>query len=218
MPPRNDLVTENIGLVHSCCHRFSGRGIEYDDLFQVGCIGLIKAADRFDETLGFKFSTYAVPVVMGEIKRLFRDTGPVKVSRSIKETALKVRTAKTVLENDMDREPTITEIAAFMGLTPEVVAEAVCASVVPESLTYVTDSDSVKEADLAVPDETEQISSRVMIESVLNDLNEIDRFIIKARYFEQKTQSQIAKELSMTQVQVSRREKKLLAHIRKKLT
>lgn len=215
---RDKLVTENLGLVHSCCHRFTGKGIEYDDLYQVGCIGLIKAADRFDEQLGFKFSTYAVPVIMGEIRRLFRDTGPVKVSRSLKELSLKISAVRQQLENKINREPTLSEIAEKIGVSAEEVAEAVCACKTPESLTSYTNGDNeVRENDLAVDDQTEEISGKIAIETVLKKLPVQDQKIITMRYYRQQTQSQTAKALNMTQVQVSRREKKILSEMREML-
>ena len=213
MSRRDELVTENLGLVHSCCHRFKGRGIEYEDLYQVGCIGLVKAADRFDESLGFQFSTYAVPVILGEIKRQFRDSGPIKVSRSIKELSVKIAAVRQELENSLDHEPTVFEIADRLNVSPEAVAEAVCACRAPESLTAFSD-DGVREIDLAVEDQSEQISGRIAIEQAIERLNERDRRIVRGRFYEQKTQSQIAQELKMSQVQVSRREKQILKEIR----
>ncbi len=213
MSCRDELVTRNLGLVHSCCHKFTGKGIEYDDLYQVGCIGLIKAAERFDESLGFQFSTYAVPVILGEIKRLFRDYGPIKVSRSVKELGVKINAARQELENSLDHEPTVSEIAHKLNVNPEDVAEAVCVCRPPESLTAYSD-DGVREMDLAVEDQSEQISGRIAIEQAIERLNERDRRIVKARFYEQKTQSQIAEELQMSQVQVSRREKQILKEIR----
>lgn len=218
MSDRNDLVTENLGLVHTCCHKFSGRGIDYDDLYQVGCMGLIKAADRFDDSLGFKFSTYAVPVILGELKRLFRDTGPIKVSRSLKEMSVKISAARTFLEHKTGKEPTVSEIADYLNTDAETVTEAVCACRAPESLTsYYNEDGEMKESDLGVLDRTEEITGRVAVECAMKNLSDSDRKIITARYFELKTQAQTAKEMNMTQVQVSRREKKILSELRRML-
>lgn len=218
MQRRNDLVTENLRLVHSCCHRFSGKGIEYDDLYQVGCIGLIKAADRFDENLGFKFSTYAVPVIMGEIKRLFRDTGPIKVSRSLKELSMKVLAARSEFENKNNREPTLSEISEILQVPVEDVTEAVCACKTPDSLTaYSDDGTDMRENDLAVDDRMEEISGHIALKCAIEKLSEKDQKIIAMRYYSGKTQSQTAKILNMTQVQVSRREKKILSAVREML-
>ena len=125
---RDRFIEENLGLVHSLCRRFAGRGIEYDDLYQAGCIGLIKATDAFDEQRGLCFSTYAVPVIMGEIRRLFRDGGAVKVSRSVKELGLKISREKQIMEQKLCREPTVSELAERLGVSPEEITEAMCAA------------------------------------------------------------------------------------------
>ena len=133
MCDRDRLISENLGLVHSCAGRFRGRGIEYDDLFQTGCIGLIKAAERFRPSLGYKFSTYAVPVILGEIKREFRDTGAVKVSRGLKELGLKIFQVREKFVRENGREPSVCEISDILGRSEEEVAEAVCAGSPPRS-------------------------------------------------------------------------------------
>ena len=135
MSKREDTICQNIGLVHSCVRRFTGRGIEYDDLFQAGCMGLVKAADGFDEERGLKFSTYAVPVILGEIRRLFRDGGTVKVSRSLKELSLKATREREGFLTREGREPSVGELADLLGLSPEEAAEALGASLPPLSLT-----------------------------------------------------------------------------------
>ncbi|MBQ8648600.1 MAG: sigma-70 family RNA polymerase sigma factor [Clostridia bacterium] len=210
---RQKFIEENLGLVHSLCKRFIGRGIEYDDLYQAGCMGLVKAVDAFDKERGFCFSTYAVPVVLGEIRRLFRDGGAVKVSRSVKELSLKITREKSVLEQKLCREPTVTEIAKAVGATPEDVTEAVCASQPVMSLTY-EDEDGVNEADIPTVSTEDEISDRLVIDSALETLDDIEQKIIKYRYFGSLTQSKTAELLSMTQVQVSRMEKKILKKLR----
>ncbi len=212
MADRDILITENLGLVHSCCHRFTGRGVEYDDLYQAGCIGLIKAADRFEEERGLCFSTYAVPAILGEIKRIFRDGGMVKVSRSLKELSLKVSRERTRLSLKLGYEPSVNEIATEMGIDAEEVAEAICASVAPMSLTV---EDNGEQSEIAIAcDDRDSICNRVMIDSAVAILDEKDRRIIELRYFSEKTQSQTAKQLGMTQVQISRREKAILTKLR----
>ena len=212
---REEFIKENLGLVHSICRRFSGRGIEYDDLYQAGCVGLIKAADRFEEERGLCFSTYAVPAILGEIKRIFRDGGAVKVSRSLKELSLRVSRERNRLSLKMGREPTVAELAEEMGVESEQIAEAICAGATPVSLT-VTDSEEQSELDIAF-DERDSIYNRVMVDAAVSILDERDRRIIELRYFGEKTQSQTAKQLGMTQVQISRREKAILMQLKKYL-
>ena len=146
---REEFIRDNLRLVNHLCKRFTGRGIEYDDLYQAGCVGLIKAADAFDENLGFQFSTYAVPVILGEVRRLFRDGGSIKVSRSIKELALKILKEKPKLENKLNREPTVSEIAVALGVSADDVNEALSASVPAVSLT-VFNEDGDNQADIPV--------------------------------------------------------------------
>ncbi|MBQ7045388.1 MAG: sigma-70 family RNA polymerase sigma factor [Clostridia bacterium] len=210
------LVTDNLGLVHSCCHKFTGRAIEYDDLFQIGCVGLIKAAERFDETKGFCFSTYAVPVILGEIKRVFRDTGPVKVSRSLKELGIKVVNVRTKLENQLGREPTVSEIANILNVDATDVSEAVCAMSPTVSLTF-EDDDGTKETELTVGDITDTLTNKISVQEAINSLDEEERIIITERYFNEKTQNSLAQMLNMTQVQVSRKEKKTLLKLKSML-
>ncbi len=211
-----DFIKENLGLVHSCCRRFSGRNIEYDDLFQAGCVGLLKASREFDESRGFMFSTYAVPVILGEIKRLFRDGGIIKVSRSLKELSLKVTRVSEQFEKEHSRAATVTELATILGVTSDDISEAINVSVPPTSLTYY-DDDGIKEKDLPIICEEENIYNRLDVSVALKDLSSDDRKIIFFRYFNGFTQSKVADILGMTQVQVSRREKKLIEIMRKKL-
>ncbi len=213
---REDMIEENIGLVHSCAHRLKGRGIEYDDLFQAGCMGLVKACDAFDFDRGVRFSTYAVPVILGEMRRLFRDGGTVKVSRSIKERAVKVGHAKEELSVKYGREPTIGEIAGYMGEKAEDVVEAIGAGAPVISLTADEESGS-SQIDLPVDSPEEELADRLSLNQAVNKLEQNDRRLIQLRYFSGKTQMQTAHELGMTQVQVSRREKKLLLLLRSEL-
>ena len=210
---RDSFIESNLGLVHSICKRFSGRGIEYDDLYQAGCIGLIKATDAFDKDRGLMFSTYAVPVIMGEVRRLFRDGGSVKVSRSVKELSIKIAFEKQKLEQNLCREPTVSELAMALGVSSEEVTEAVCATQPTVSLTYEGD-DGIKETELPIVGEEEKISNRLILDEAFSKLSEEERKIMKYRYFSGMTQSKTAKILNMTQVQVSRAEKKILVKLR----
>ncbi len=202
--------------MHLCANKFRGRGIEYDDLYSAGCIGLMKAAHGFDEGRGVRFSTYAVPVILGEIKRLFRDGGAVHVSRSLKELSLKVTRIRDDFAATEGREPTITELSDILGEPPELVAEAVSAGLAPVSLTIRTE-DGVDEADVPVPSSEDRILTLLAIRNALESVSEKDRKLIFLRYFRDMTQSETAAALGMTQVQVSRREKKLLAGMRQYL-
>ena len=215
--PEKIIAEENLGLVHTCAKRFKGRGIEYDDLFQAGCMGLVKAVDNFDSRLGYKFSTYAVPVILGEIKRLFRDGGAVKISRGLKELSLKVSREVQDFMLQNGREPTVTELAQKMELPPEQVSEALSASLQPVSLT-VSDEDGESQTDIPIAAPDEQITERLSLHTELEKLEEGDRELIRLRFHKGLTQTRTAELLGMTQVQVSRREKKLLLHLRQRLS
>lgn len=214
---REILITENMGLVHSCAHRFTGKGIEYEDLFQAGCMGLVKAFDAFDDERGVRFSTYAVPVILGEMKRLFRDGGTVKISRSLKELSMKTtkEREKFILKNG--REPTVSELSEILEVSGEEVTEALCAAAPVVSLT-IGEDEGGGQADVPVESPENEITERLSVIKAVSDLEERDRLIIKHRYYENKTQTETAKLLGMTQVQVSRREKKILEVLRKELT
>ena len=214
---RDLLITENMGLVHSCAHRFSGKGIEYEDLFQAGCMGLVKAFDAFDAERGVRFSTYAVPVILGEMKRLFRDGGTVKVSRSLKELSLKTTREREIFVIKEGREPTVSELAKILSVSDLEVTEALCAAAPVISLTAGEDEGG-GQTDVPVDSPEEQITEKLSVIKAVSDLDERDRKIIKLRYYENQTQTQTAKVLGMTQVQVSRREKKILEILRKELT
>ncbi len=210
---RDKFIESNLPLVHSLCKRFVGRGIEYDDLYQAGCIGLIKAADGFDEGRGLCFSTYAVPVILGEIRRMFRDGGAVKVSRSLKELSLKVNRVKSALESKLMREPTINELANELGVTPEDITQAQSAALPTVSLTYEND-DGIKETDISVAGPEELLTNKLLLERAFLLLNDAEQQIIKHRYFDCLTQNETAQRLGMSQVQVSRAEKKILLKLR----
>ncbi len=213
---RDSFIEKNLGLVHSLCKRFSGKGIEYEDLYQAGCMGLVKAYDAFDNGRGICFSTYAVPVILGEIRRLFRDGGSVKVSRSVKELYLKIMKIQQKLEHSLGEPPTVTQIAEALGVSAEDVTEALCASQQTVSLTYEGE-DGVGEIDLPVDSSEELLNDRLTLEGVISELTETEQKIIRYRYFDYLTQSKTAKLLCMTQVQVSRSEKKILGKLREKL-
>lgn len=210
---RDEFIEQNLGLVHSLCKRFTGKGIDYDDLFQTGCIGLIKAADGFDADRGLCFSTYAFPVIMGELKRLFRDGGTIKVSRSLKELSLKVSRCKEKFETENGREPTVGELSEILCVPKDEIVEAVCVSQPVLSLTYEAE-DGVREYDLPVDDVEKNLSDKLFLESILEKLASKERDIIYYRYYEGLTQAKTAELLSMSQVQVSRSEKKTLIKIR----
>lgn len=210
---RDAFIESNLPLVHSLCKRFVGRGIEYDDLFGAGCVGLVKAVDNFDRDRGLQFSTYAVPVIMGEIRRLFRDGGAVKVSRGLKELSLKVTRLKQALELELGREPTVSELAHKLGVTAEEVTEAFCAAQPTVSLTYESD-DGVCEFDLPTSSTEDLLADKLVLERAFKCLNAREIKIVRYRYYEYLTQSETASRLSMSQVQVSRAEKKILMKLR----
>ncbi|MDD2362578.1 MAG: sigma-70 family RNA polymerase sigma factor [Oscillospiraceae bacterium] len=218
MSKREDVICSNIGLVHSCARRFIGRGIEYDDLFQSGCMGLVKAADGFEEERGLRFSTYAVPVILGEIRRLFRDGGAVKVSRSLKELSMKASRERESFINVKGREPTISEMADLLGVEIEQAAEALSAAAPPLSLTRAGDEDEGDQIDVPISPPDELLTDRLALRQVLSELDSLDRALIVLRYLKSNTQQITAEKLGMTQVQVSRRERAILARMREKLT
>lgn len=212
---RDQLVTENLGLVHLCANRFRSKGIEYEELYSAGCTGLVKAASAFDGDRGVKFSTYAVPVILGEIKRLFRDGGTVKVSRGLKELSMKVSRARAEFAAAYGREPAVSELGEILCRTPEDIAEAMNAAQPCISLTR-TDEDG-EETDIPSPFRESDIYESIALRQAMDRLSPEDRRLIFLRYFKAFTQSRTAMELGMTQVQVSRREKKILSALRREL-
>ena len=214
---RDEFIAKNLNLVHSLSHRYTGRGIEYEDLYSAGCVGLVKAYDGFDQSRGFSFSTYAVPVILGEIKRLFRDGGSIKVSRSIKDLALKIGTVEQILENELMRKPTIGEIAQKLNVSIEEVAVAIDSSKATISLTSSNDDDEGKICDIPSEDNEDKLVAKIALKQALDKLCEQDKKLIYLRFFEDKTQSQVADYLNMTQVSVSRRERAILLKLREYL-
>ncbi|MBP5579875.1 MAG: sigma-70 family RNA polymerase sigma factor [Ruminococcus sp.] len=212
---KKPAAEENLGLVHLCANRFRGRGIEYDDLFSAGCIGLLKAVKAFDSGRGVRFSTYAVPVILGEIKRLFRDGGSVRVSRSLKELSLRLqRLCESFRQREM-REPTVAELAALSGESEASVSEALCVSQPALSLTSGDEEEGQTDIPVEAPDEN--ITDLLALRQIMAELEPSDRALLELRYFKGLTQSKTAAVLGMTQVQVSRREKKLLTQMREEL-
>lgn len=212
---RSEMIEGNIALVHSVAARFRGRGYDYDDLFQSGCVGLIKAVDNFDESLGFCFSTYAVPVIMGEIKRLFRDNGAVKVSRSIREKAIRAKRLGELFMKKEQREPTVGELAEMLGCDSFETAQILNAAGAPLSLSEFYEDDT-REFDIPY-DDTDEMFDRLSVSQVMDSLQENEKILINERYFKGKTQSETAAVLGISQVQVSRKEKAILQKMRRKL-
>ncbi len=214
--PRSEMIEENIGLVHSCANKFRGRGVEYDDLFQAGCVGLVKAADGFDEERGFSFSTYAVPVILGEIKRIFREGGTVKVSRAMKEKIRFAMKEKEKLTLYLGYEPTISQLSEKIGMSVAETAELMTAAMPTVSLTC-DDENSSGEIDIPVEAPEERISEIMSLYQTIDTLDDEEQNIINLRYFKGLTQSKTAEIMGLSQVQISRKEKKILSKMRRKL-
>lgn len=209
---RNKMIEDNIGLVHSIAKRFTGRGVDYEDLFQTGCIGLIKAVDNYDESKGFKFSTYAVPVIMGEIRRIFRDGGAIKVSRALKEKSVKAQLLRERFAKKELREPTVSELSDMLGCDIDETAEIL--NVINPMLSLNSFGEDGKE-DLDVPfDDREEMFDRLSLSQVMDKLPDEERYIIESRYFQGRTQSETARKLGVSQVQISRKEKEILKKLR----
>ena len=209
-------MTENLALVHACANRFRGRGAEYEELYSAGCVGLVKAAKGFDSGRGFAFSTYAVPVILGEIRRVFRDGGALKVGRTLKEKARRAMQEKTALEAELQREPTVGELAARLGTSPEEAAQLITVSMPVLSLT-ADNEHAQRQLDVPVPPPDSALCDLLSLRMVLDTLNERDSALIRLRYFDGLTQSKTAARLGMSQVQVSRREKAILLTLRQKM-
>ena len=214
---RDETIEQNLGLVHACARKFCGRGIEYDDLYSAGTIGLIKAVDNFDINLGYKLSTYAVPVILGEIKRLFRDGGIIKVSRSLKELSLRASKIADDYRKKHAEDIPISVLAKELDVDVYKASEALALTTPVISLTTDTD-DGEKELDIPTVSIEDELLDKLTLSDLMTTLNESDRELIQLRYYKCKTQTEVAKKLNMTQVQVSRREKKLLLLMREKLT
>ncbi len=234
---REVLIEKNLGLVHHIVKRFLGRGVEPEDLFQIGCIGLMKSVDKFDLSLGLRFSTYAVPMIAGEIKRFLRDDGPVKISRTIKENSGKIGQARAALQSSLGREPTLAELCAAAGLNTEEVVEALEAGAEVTSIyegEEQADGSRLVLADSVVrgptgsvgvsgnastdgrDPEKEEMLNRMFVGQLLDTLTEQERELIRERYYQNRTQTEIAAHLGISQVQVSRQEKKILRMLRER--
>ena len=216
---REKLVTDNLGLIWNIIKRFKGRGTEQEDLFQIGCIGLMKAIDRFDQTFGVCFSTYAVPMIIGEIRRFLRDDGMIKVSRTVKETAVRARQLQAKYEAAYGIEPTICQLASLMQIAPEELASALSSSQEVESLQktiYQSDGNAILLEDRLESKENEQekLVNRLALKKVMCELPDQEQKIIIMRYYSGQTQVQTAKCLGISQVQVSRIEKRVLKKMR----
>lgn len=206
----------HLGLVRLCANRFRERGIEYEELYSAGCLGLVKAANAFDPERGVCFSTYAVPVILGEIRRLFREGGSIRIGRRLQELSLRANRIAAQLRQQNGAEPTVRQIADALGISETETAEALCAAQPVSSLTAETDDGEVC-TDIPVPSPETQIQEHLALEQVLSLLNDRDRELIRLRYTENMTQTAAAAMLGMTQVQVSRREKKILLFLRGEL-
>ena len=208
--PQQTLVENNLGLAHACANRFRGRGVDYEDLFQAGCVGLIKAAGGFDASLGYQFSTYAVPAILGEIKRIFRDGGSVKIGRAAKEKAVKLLKLYEELTAALDREPSVGELAEKACMDISETAVLLSAGLPAVSLTQEEDAD----LDIPTPPPDERIVARLDLARALERLPEAERELLRLRYEKGLTQTVTAGLLGMTQVQVSRKEKQILLKLR----
>lgn len=224
---KEQMISENLGLVHSIVRRFEHRGCDREELFQTGCIGLIKAIENFNLSLELAFSTYAVPMIMGEIRRFLRDDGMVKVSRTLKEHGYKISKARELLINELGREPSILELEALTELTREEIVMAMEANREVESIYQPiagVEGDEIllvdqigNTSDLYEEPEKEAVLNEILVEQLMESLDEKERAVIRLRYFENRTQCEVARELGMSQVQVSRFERKILLRLRERL-
>lgn len=219
---RDILIEENMGLIHHVVKRFLGRGVEAEDLFQIGAVGLVKAVDRFDLSFGVRFSTYAVPMIAGEIKRFLRDDSMIKVSRSLKELAVKAARLREQLLMERGEEPGVDELAERLRVEPEELVQAMDSCTEVESLQKVISQGdgegvSLMERVEQGKDEQEALLRRILLEELLSSLDPKERRLIVLRFFHDRTQTQVASELGMSQVQVSRLEKKILSVLKEKM-
>ena len=209
------LVTENTGLIWSIARRYFGRGVEPDDLFQLGCVGFLKAVEGFDTAYGTQFSTYAVPKIAGEIRRFLRDDGAVKVSRSVKERAAAIKKARERLTGDFGRDPTVSELSEALGLSPEEIAAADAATSATESIQRQTGEEGFSLEDVLCTDGMEEkLLERMALQEALARLNDKERLVIQLRYYHSLSQQRVAGLIGVSQVQVSRIEKKALERLR----
>lgn len=208
------LVTQNIGLINMAVKRYIGFGVDYDDLFQIGAVGLVKAAKAFDASKNLQFSTYAVAKIIGEIKTYLRDNGEIKVSRSVKEQKFKIEKAHSILLNELGREPHISEISEYTGISTEDIVYALDATQSTVSLDVPPDEGGVT---VATGCQEEKMLDKIMISQLLYTLEPDERQLIVLRYFSDKTQAEISSVLGISQVQVSRTEKRILEKLRAKI-
>jgi RNA polymerase sporulation-specific sigma factor len=219
---RETLIEENMGLIHHVVKRFLGRGVEAEDLFQIGAIGLVKAVDRFDLSYDVRFSTYAVPMIAGEIKRFLRDDSMIKISRSLKELAIRAARLREQLFMERGEEPGVEELAKLLKVEPEELVQAMDGSAEVESLqkiVYQGDGEGLSLMDKVEQgkDEEETLLCQLLLEQLLSSLEPKERRLIMLRFFHDRTQTQVAEELGMSQVQVSRLEKKILQALKKRI-
>ena len=223
--PREEFIERNLGLVHACAGRFKGRGIEYEELYAAGCLGLVKACDGFDTGRGVCFSTYAVPLIAGEIKRFLRDNGAIKVSRILKQNGYQISKAKEALLHKYGREATLDELADYTGLCVEDIVMATEANREVESIQQTIcgkDGTQVSLVERLVDEAqsevaAENIMNRILVGQAMEKLGEMEQELIRLRFFEDRTQTEVAKVLGISQVQVSRLEKKILIQMRQNL-
>lgn len=212
------LILENNGLIWSVARRFFGRGVDSDDLYQLGCLGFLKAVEGYDPSFGTQFSTYAVPKIAGEIRRFLRDDGTIKVSRSLKEQSATIKMTRSHLTAELGREPTIGEIGKELGLSPEEIAVAETATAATESIQRESGEDGFTLEDVLTDSDTEeQLVERIALREAIGKLPEREGMVVNLRYFHGLTQERVAKILGVSQVQVSRIEKKALGHLREML-
>ena len=217
---RDELIQKNMRLVWSVVQRFINRGYEPEDLFQIGCIGLLKSVDKFDLSYNVKFSTYAVPMIIGEIQRFIRDDGTVKVSRSLKEMSNKIRRAKDELSKVFGRTPTISEISEHLDLTPEEIIMAQEASRTPSSIhetVYENDGDPITLLDQIADHSESKWFDKIALKEAIALLDEREKLIVYLRYYKDQTQTEVAERLGISQVQVSRLEKKILSQMKSRM-
>jgi len=217
MDSRTEFIRNNMGLVHICSKRFKGRGIDYDDILQAGNLGLIKAVDNFNANKGIKFSTYAIPCILGEIKQLFRANGSIKIGRNLKEMSLKAKKICYNYFSEHGKNLTISQLAEVLETSPENAALALSAGSLPISLTTFDTNDEETQKDIPSEIFDDKLSDKIALNQVMNSLEKEDKAIITLRFFKNQTQTKTAEILGMSQVQVSRREKVILNKMKKKL-
>lgn len=210
---KDEFVEKNIGLAHLCAKKFVGRGVDYEDLFQIASLGLVKATANFNEDLGFKFSTYAVPVIIGEIKSFFRNDGIIKISRRFKELSIKINAITSKYSSENGTAPTVAQISEILGVDEESIVEAMSICSTAISLT-MTSPEGESQLEIPVTSREEEITDKLSLRQIISTLPEKDKQLLELRYFKNKTQTEVASICGCSQVQISRREKKLLLVMR----